>query len=79
MADEIRSYRQNFIDGGFVEMIGNRLTVLTEEARPAEELDRDAAKALLAEAREMPGRGEAAAATREKAFKKARVQLRMLG
>ncbi len=67
-----------FIDGGFVEMIDNRLTVLTEDARRVEELDREQAEALLAEAREMKDRADGAAAQRERVFKRARTQLRLL-
>ena len=65
------------IDGGFVEMMGNRLTVLTEDAQRSEDLDRETARALLSQAREMKASSEAAA--RERTFKRARAQLRMLG
>ncbi|MDH3743881.1 MAG: ATP synthase F1 subunit epsilon [Acidobacteriota bacterium] len=67
-----------FVDGGFVEMIDNQLTILTEDARRAEELDREGAEVLLAEARAMKDRGEGTTAQRERTFKRARTQLRML-
>ncbi len=68
-----------FIDGGFAEMVGNRLTVLTESAVPPDELTREDAEALLAKAREMPGYDDASHAARQRARRKARAQLRMLG
>ena len=68
-----------FIDGGFAEMVGNRLTVLTESAVPADQLTREGAKALLAEAEAMESVDEGAYAARQRMFRKARAQLRMLG
>ncbi len=67
-----------FIDGGFAEMVGNRLTVLTESALAPEKLTREGAEALLAGAREMTGHDDAAHAARQRARRKARAQLRML-
>ena len=42
--------RSYVIDGGFVKMAGNTLTILAETAVPAEEITETAAKAELAEA-----------------------------
>lgn len=39
-----------FLGGGFAQMRGNHLTLLAEEATPAEQLDADAARAALEEA-----------------------------
>ncbi len=41
-----------FVSGGFAEVSDNRLTVLTEEAVVVDEIDRAAAEARLAEARQ---------------------------
>ncbi len=41
-----------FVSGGFAEVSDNRLTVLTEEAVAVDEIDRAAAEARLAEARQ---------------------------
>ncbi len=68
-----------FIDGGFAEMVGDRLTVLTEAAIPASELTREGAEALMAEAREMEGYDELSHETKQRTLRKARAQLRMLG
>ncbi|MDH3402035.1 MAG: ATP synthase F1 subunit epsilon [Acidobacteriota bacterium] len=66
-----------YVDGGFAEMVGNRLTVLTEDARDPAALDRGAAERRLAEARAMTAGDEAAHAAREKALRRARVQLKL--
>lgn len=40
-----------FVDGGFAQMVENRLTLLTEQARPVAEIDRAAADRAREEAR----------------------------
>lgn len=67
-----------YVDGGFAEMAENRLTVLTEDARQAEEIDRQAAEASLAEAYAMSARDDASAEARRRAVKRAKVQLKLL-
>ena len=67
-----------FIDGGFAEMVGNQLTVLTESAVAPEELSREGAAALMAEAREMEGHDETWFTARQRAMRRARAQRRML-
>ena len=44
--------RRIFVAGGFAEVVGDRCTVLVEEAIPLEELDRAAIEQTLREARE---------------------------
>lgn len=68
-----------FIDGGFAQMVDNRLTILTEQARPAEEIDKGAAVKALAAAEALPVSDEAAYADRQRALQRARVQIRMAG
>ena len=67
-----------YIDGGFAEMVDNRLSILTEDAKPLAELDRERAQKLLGEAREIKTTGPGSTALRERAIKRAKVQLRML-
>ncbi len=67
-----------YIDGGFAEMAENDLTVLTEDAKSAEELDRAAAEEALAVAKALDTGDEHAQREKEKAIARARVQLRML-
>ena len=64
-----------FIDGGFVQMVDNRLTVLTEQARKAEEIDLKAAEQALAEAQAMEAHTEQAVAERSLAVKRAKFQI----
>lgn len=44
--------RRIFVAGGFAEVVGDRCTVLVEEAIPLEEIDRAAVEQTLREARE---------------------------
>lgn len=71
--------REEFlIDGGFAEMAGNRLSVLTPEARRRDELSAASAEEELAAARALPARDEDAFEARQKALRKARAERRML-
>lgn len=67
-----------FVSGGFAQMVGNKLTLLTEEARPLAELDRAKADAELASAKALPASNEALRAAREKALGRAAAKLRLL-
>ncbi len=66
-----------FVDGGFAEMLDNRLTILTEDARAPEELDRQAASANLDAARGLTVTDDASFEARQKALQRARTQLRL--
>jgi len=68
-----------FIDGGFAEMVHNRLTILTEDAKRTEDLDPEQVRTLREEAVSQSAVGEEAFADRQRALKRARAQLRMLG
>jgi F-type H+-transporting ATPase subunit epsilon len=68
-----------FVDGGFAQMVDNRLTLLTEQAKPAEQIDRAAAERALAEARALPMVTDAEFAAHQKAVQRAEVQIRMTG
>jgi F-type H+-transporting ATPase subunit epsilon len=64
-----------FVAGGFAQMVENRLTLLTEQAKRIEEIDPAAAQRALAEARAMSAVGETAHANRERAIRSAQAQL----
>jgi len=66
-----------YVDGGFAEMIDNRLTVLTEDAKDPGSLDRAAAMERLVEAQAMTAEDATAMAARERALRRARVQLKL--
>ena len=66
-----------FVDGGFAQMVENRLTLLTEQAKAVEEIDRAAAERALAEAHEMPMVTEAEFAARQRAVQRAETQIHL--
>lgn len=66
-----------FVDGGFAQMVENRLTLLTEQAKSVTEIDRAAAERALDEARSLPAQGEAEIAARQRAVQRARVQIQL--
>ena len=66
-----------FVDGGFAEMLGDQLTILTEDARVPEELDRETASSDLDAARSLSVTDDASFEERQKALQRARTQLRL--
>lgn len=66
-----------FVDGGFAQMVENRLTLLTEQAKKVEDLDRGTAERALEHARAMPNRDEAANNARQRAIDSAKAQIRL--
>jgi F-type H+-transporting ATPase subunit epsilon len=68
-----------FVAGGFAQMVDDRLTILTQEALRAEEIDRRVAERALAEARAMTVTDDASHLARQEALERARVQLRLAG
>ena len=66
-----------FIDGGFAQMVENRLTILTEQAKKLSELGRDEARQILEDAREMKITSERSFQDRQSALQRGRVQLRL--
>ncbi|MEO8505759.1 MAG: ATP synthase F1 subunit epsilon [Acidobacteriota bacterium] len=69
--------REFFIAGGFAQIVGDKLTVLTEECRQLADLDHAAAKRDLQAALALSARGEVGGALRERALVRARAQLRL--
>lgn len=66
-----------FVDGGFAQMVDNRLTVPTEQASRPEDLDRDAAREALDEALAQSATDEAAQSAKVRAVASARARLRL--
>jgi F-type H+-transporting ATPase subunit epsilon len=64
-----------YIDGGFVQVADDRVSVLTERAIPAEKLSSSAAAAELEAARARVAHSPEALALRDRAEKQARAQL----
>ncbi len=66
-----------FVDGGFAQVVDNRLTLLTEQAKEASDLDAPAAEQAMVEARAMKIPDDTAYDARAKAMKRAQVQLKL--
>ena len=66
-----------FINGGFAQMVDDKLTLLTEEAKPKAELDRAKAAQELASALALPTGDPTQAAVRDKAVVRARALVRL--
>lgn len=69
--------RRFYVDGGFVQIASNLVSVLTNRAVPASSLDANAAGELLAQARSRPANSEELLALRDRAEQQARAQLRL--
>ncbi|MFL6236868.1 MAG: ATP synthase F1 subunit epsilon [Thermoanaerobaculia bacterium] len=67
-----------FVDGGFAQMVENRLTLLTEVARKIEEIDPAAVEKQLAEAHAMPMRTDAEFKARQRVLRSAQAQRQIL-
>ena len=67
-----------FVDGGFAQMLNNRLTILTEQARRVQELNSAGVQQSLADALAMKIPDDAAYVARTGAVERARVQRRLI-
>ncbi len=74
LGDKIERY---YVEGGFVEVLGNVVSVLTNRAVAADELDVSVAEEQLAAARSRPANTEDLMATRDRAVTQARARLRV--
>lgn len=64
--------RRLFIAGGFVQMVDDKLTILTQEALEPEKITAELAKSALAAAQKLPNRTEAESSRRAEATARAR-------
>jgi len=69
--------REFYVDGGFAQVLENRVTILTERAIAAENISRADAEKALAEARQMKNFGVEEVQARKKAMDRARAQLHL--
>lgn len=65
------------VDGGFAQMVDNKLTILTEQAQKPSEIDRDAAREALKEAMARQASTAAEYEERQKDIRRARIQLKL--
>lgn len=66
-----------YVDGGFVQVADNAVSVLTNRAVPAEQLDAQLAQAQLASAQQKPATTDELLEIRERLIAQARAQLRV--
>lgn len=66
-----------FIDGGFAQIVENRLTILAEQAKTIDEIDPAAARQALTEARAIPITDDDSCTARSNAIRRARMQLKL--
>ena len=65
------------IDGGFAQIVDNKLSILTEQARKTDEINADEAQKALEQAREMKITDEPSYIARTRAIQRARAQLKL--
>jgi F-type H+-transporting ATPase subunit epsilon len=68
-----------FVEGGVAQMKDNRLTILTNEATPAAEIDAESARAEYAEAVARIATGEKAYIDRQRQLQRARAKQQLAG
>lgn len=66
-----------YVDGGFVQVAGNQVSVLTNRAMPSEALDAEAAQSQITEALARQTAGPDQLAARDRLLSQARAQLRV--
>lgn len=66
-----------YIEGGFVEVVGDKISLLTNRAMPAKDLDELAAREALDEARKKPAHSPELMAIRDRAVTQARAQIQV--
>lgn len=66
-----------YVDGGFVQVAGNVVSVLTNRAMPVSDIDRQAAEEQLAAARARKAHSEELLAIRDRLERQARAQIRL--
>lgn len=67
-------HRRLFVDGGFAQMAGEKLTILTESAREPEAIDLAAVDRELAAARAIRVRDDASVERRDRSYARVRAQ-----
>lgn len=67
--------KEVFIDAGFAQVLKNEVTILTERAQLAEDINRSDAEKALATAEAMPAHDEEAVSARQKAIARAKAQI----
>ncbi len=66
-----------YVDGGFAQVLDNRVTILTERAAAAGQIDRAEAAKALSQAEQMSGTDQRSRDARGKAIARAKVRLKL--
>ncbi len=66
-----------YVDGGFAQVLDNRVTILTERAAAAGQIDRAEAAKALSEAEQLSGTDRRSLDARSKAIARAKVRLKL--
>ena len=66
------------IDGGFAQIVDNKLSILTEQTRKTDEINADEAQKALEQAREMKITDEPSYIARTRAIQRARARLKLV-
>ncbi len=66
-----------YVEGGFVEVLGNTVSILTNRAMPADQLDAEVATEQLTTAQRRPANTPELMAIRDRAVDQSRAQLRV--
>jgi len=66
-----------YVDGGFAQVNGNKLSILTEQAKKPEALDAEAARAALVVASALPNVTDEEHDAKDKAVQRAKVQIKL--
>ena len=69
--------KRYFVDGGFARMLHNRLTILTQDARTADEINLEETRQRLAEAQSRAPREPAAQQQRRQDIERATAQIEL--
>mgnify|MGYP002637948986 CR=1 FL=1 len=71
------SVQRFYVDGGFVEVVGNVVTVLTNQAIPAGEVDTDQSREQLSDAQKLPATTPEQYDIRERRVAQSRAKIRI--
>ena len=66
-----------FVDGGFAQVLDNRLTILTQQAKSTDQIDGESARQSLIEARAMKITDDKSYTARDNAIRRAGTQIKL--
>ncbi len=76
--DAVDTTHMLFIDGGFAQVVDNQVTILTQQARAAAEIKKEAVRQALTDAKQMPITDDESFDARQKAIQRAEAQAKLV-